>query len=148
MAGDAALNLRIAAAAMARLAPAALLALAAGCASTGTSPVSSPDAAFEARRGDALRNATSAEGTSFEAAVVAALREPALRNRLRGCLRADPAVASLTGYFDFPGPGAHRVELRPRGGAQECVARELATEHLPEPPRYPYQIPFRWPRDL
>jgi hypothetical protein len=143
MAGDAAMTRRDAVA-RARFAPLALLALAAGCASTDTSP----DAAFEAQRRAALRNATSAEGTHFEAAVVTAYREPGLRDRLRSCLRADASAATLSGYLDFLGPGAFQVELRPRGAAQDCVARALAAEHLPEPPRYPYQIPFRWPRDL
>jgi hypothetical protein len=116
----------------------------AGCAS---SPPSAD--AFEARLHDARRNASGAEGTVFEAAVVTALREPRIRDRLRACQRRDAASAAQSGYIDFLAPGAFQVELRPAPGfAHDCVTQALAAEHLPEPPRYPYAIPFRWPRGI
>jgi len=134
-----------AAAAWARAALVAMLGLAGACAST---PAPAPGDAFEAQRREALRNAGTAEGTTFEGLVVTSYRQPRVRDRLRTCLRADASAAALTGYLDFLGPGAYRVELRPEGAARDCVAQALANEHLPEPPRYPYSIPFRWPRDL
>jgi hypothetical protein len=104
--------------------------------------------AFDARMRDAQRNASSAEGTAFEAAVVTALRAPVIRDRLRACIGADASAGLLTGYFDFLAVGAYQVSLRPTGPASDCVSQAVAHEHLPEPPRYPYAIPFRWPRDL
>jgi hypothetical protein len=123
----------------------ALVAFAAGCAS---SPGPAPADAFEAQHREAVRNASTAEGATFEGLVVTSYRQPRVRDRLRSCLRADASVEALTGYLVFLGPGAFRVELRPAGAGRDCVAQALDNEHLPEPPRYPYQIPFRWPRDL
>jgi hypothetical protein len=122
---------------------AAVAAVLAGCASApaGGDP-------FATRLRDAQRNASSAEGTMFGAAVVGAFRREPLRGQLRACQAADASVTALAGYLDFPAPAAHRIELRPAGDAQSCVARALSTDHLPEPPRYPYAIPFRWPRGL
>jgi hypothetical protein len=123
----------------------AAVAFVAGCASA---PAPAPADAFDAQQREAVRNAHTAEGATFEALVVSSYRQPGVRDRLRTCLRADPSVAALAGYLVFLGPGAFRVELRPAGLARDCVMQALENEHLPEPPRYPYQIPFRWPREL
>jgi hypothetical protein len=129
------------------------LAAAAGCAFgclllAGCASGPATQDAFEAHLRDAIRNASSAEGAAFEGAVGSAFREPRIRDRLRACQRADASAAQLRGTLDFLGTGAYSVDLRPRGPASDCVSRAIAAEHLPEPPRYPFSIPFRWPDRL
>lgn len=143
MAGDAAVS-----ADARRIGPIALAAaLFAGALLAGCASAPPGGDGFDARMRDARRNASTADGTGFEAAVVTALRQPPIRDRLRACLRADAAAGALSGYLDFLAVGAYQVTLRPAGPASDCVSQAIAREHLPEPPRYPYAIPFRWPRE-